>query len=78
MLTANRDLMQQAREALKGKWGLAVVGNLIYLALIAVVQFIPLVGQVANLIITGPLLLGAHLLLPGPVEKTGGRLIPDL
>ena len=58
MLTANRVLMQQAREALKGKWGLAVVGNLIYLALIAVVQFIPLVGQVANLIITGPLMLG--------------------
>jgi uncharacterized membrane protein len=72
MLTANRVLMQQAREALKGKWGLAVVGNLIYLALIAVVQFIPLVGQVANLIITGP------LILPGALEKTGGRLIPDL
>lgn len=58
MLTANRDLMQQAREALKGKWGLAVVGNLIYLALITLVQFIPLIGHVANLIITGPLLLG--------------------
>ena len=58
MLTANRDLMQQAREALKGKWGLAVVGNLIYLALITVAQFIPLVGPFANLIITGPLVLG--------------------
>jgi|GEM_PF-153434 len=58
MLTANRDLMQQAREALKGKWGLAVVGNLIYLALIALVQFIPLVGYVAHPIIGGPLLLG--------------------
>ena len=58
MLTANRDLMQQAREALKGKWGLAVVGNLIYLALMAVVQFIPLVGYIANPIIGGPLLLG--------------------
>ncbi len=58
MLTANRDLMQQAREALKGKWGLAVAGNLIYLALIALAQFIPLVGPFANLIIGGPLLLG--------------------
>jgi uncharacterized membrane protein len=58
MLTANRELMQQAREALKGKWGLAVVGNLIYLALMAVVQFIPLVGYIANPIIGGPLLLG--------------------
>ncbi len=58
MLTANRDLMQQAREALKGKWGLAVVGNLIYLALMSVGQFIPLVGHFSTLIIGGPLLLG--------------------
>ena len=58
MLTANRDLMQQAREALKGKWGLAVVGNLIYLAVMAVGQFIPLIGHLASLIIGGPLLLG--------------------
>jgi uncharacterized membrane protein len=58
MLTANRDLMQQSREALKGKWGLAVVGNLIYLALISVGQFIPLIGHVSTLIIGGPLLLG--------------------
>ena len=58
MLTANRDLMQQAREALKGKWGLAVVGNLIYLALMSVGQFIPLVGHFSSLIVGGPLLLG--------------------
>lgn len=59
MLTANRDLMLQAREALKGKWGLAVVGNLIYLALMSVGQFIPLVGHFSSLIVGGPLLLGA-------------------
>jgi uncharacterized membrane protein len=35
-----------------------VAGNLIYLALMAVVQFIPLVGYIANPIIGGPLLLG--------------------
>jgi uncharacterized membrane protein len=58
MLTANRDLMQQAREALKGRWGLAVVGNLIYLALMSVGQFIPIVGHFSSLIIGGPLLLG--------------------
>lgn len=58
MLTANRELMQQARAALKGKWGLAVAGNLIYLVLIAVGQFIPIIRYVSTLILAGPLLLG--------------------
>jgi len=61
MLTANAELMRQAREALKGKWGLAVVGNLIFLAVTGVAQgvaqMIPLVGWAANLIVGGPLLL---------------------
>jgi uncharacterized membrane protein len=50
--------MQQAREALKGKWGLAISGSLIYLGITVVAQFIPIIKFVANLIITGPLLLG--------------------
>jgi uncharacterized membrane protein len=58
MLTPNRELMQQAREALKGKWGLAISGSLIYLGITVIAQFIPIIKFVANLIITGPLLLG--------------------
>jgi uncharacterized membrane protein len=58
MLTPNRELMQQAREALKGKWGLAIAGSLIYLGITVIAQFIPIIKFVANLIITGPLLLG--------------------
>lgn len=58
MLTANRDLMQQAREALKGRWGLAVGGNVIYLILGVLIQAIPLVGWIGGLIIGGPLMLG--------------------
>jgi uncharacterized membrane protein len=58
MLTENRELMQQARAALKGKWGLAIAANLIYLALIGVGQLIPVIKFVSTLIITGPLLLG--------------------
>ncbi len=58
MQTTNRDLMQQAREALKGRWGLAVGGNVIYLVLTVLIQGIPKVGWIGGLIIGGPLLLG--------------------
>lgn len=58
MQTTNRDLMQQAREVLRGHWGLAVAGSLIYFILGALIQCIPLVGWIGGLIIGGPLLLG--------------------
>ena len=61
MLTPNADLMRQAREALKGKWGVAVVGNLIFLAVSAGSQFLPWIGGVANLVLSGPLVLGLAL-----------------
>ncbi|MBI5585589.1 MAG: DUF975 family protein, partial [Deltaproteobacteria bacterium] len=65
MLTPNADLMRQAREALKGQWGLAVVGNLIFLAATSVTQILPLIGWVANLIVGGPLVLGVTLFFLG-------------
>ena len=58
METTNRDLMQQAREALKGRWGLAVGGNVIYSDPECPDQSIPIVGWIGGLIIGGPLMLG--------------------
>jgi uncharacterized membrane protein len=58
MQTTNRDLMQQAREALKGRWGLAVGVTIIYLILGMLIQAIPRVGWIGGLVIGGPLLLG--------------------
>lgn len=58
MLTTNRDLMAQARESLKGRWGLALTGNVIYLIIVILVQCIPKVGWIGSLIIGGPLLFG--------------------
>jgi uncharacterized membrane protein len=58
MQTTNRDLMQQAREALKGRWGLAVGGNVIYIILGMLIQAIPRLGWIGGLIIGGPLLSG--------------------
>jgi|SRR4030042_322250 len=58
MQTTNRDLMQQAREVLKGRWGLAVGGNVIYLILTVLISAIPKVGWIGGLIVDGPLILG--------------------
>jgi len=58
MQTTNRDLMQQAREALKGHWGLAIGGSVIYLILSVLISAIPKVGWIGSLIISGPLTLG--------------------
>ena len=61
MPTTNRDLMQQAREALKGHWGLAVWATIIYFILTGLISAIPRVGWIGGLIIDGPLILGITL-----------------
>ena len=56
--TPNRDLMAQARQCLAGKWGLAV-GVVLVNGLIGVVAgFVPFIGWMISLAITGPLMLG--------------------
>ena len=55
--TPNAELMTQARESLKGKWGLAV-GAFVVVLLLSCVQFIPKVGQLIMLVVTGPLSVG--------------------
>lgn len=55
--TPNAELMTQARESLKGKWGLAV-GAFVVVMLLSCAQFIPKVGQLIMLVVTGPLSVG--------------------
>ena len=45
-------------EALEGRWGLAILGLLIYNILLIVLQNIPYVGFITGLIIGGPFILG--------------------
>ena len=58
MKTENFVLRGMARESLKGKWGLAIGGYVLFMIISMVVNFIPVVGSIASLIITGPLTLG--------------------
>ena len=56
--TANRDLMLQAREALKDRWGLAIGANVIYLVIVIAAQSIPKVGSGIGIIVGAPMIVG--------------------
>jgi uncharacterized membrane protein len=56
--TPNRDLMTQARDCLRGNWGLGVGVVVVSGVISMVAQVIPLLGIVISLLIGGPLTLG--------------------
>jgi uncharacterized membrane protein len=58
MQTKNKILMQQAKASLKGKWWPAVAVSLVYMLVTLGARSIPEVGPIAQLIITGPFMLG--------------------
>ncbi len=74
METTNRDLMRQAREALKGRWGLAIGGSVIYFILAVLISAIPKVGWIGSLIINGPLVLGMSIFFLSLSRKQDAQL----
>jgi uncharacterized membrane protein len=56
--TENKILMLQARESLKGKWGLAVGTFLVYLLIVCGISSIPRAGSLLSLLISGPMMVG--------------------
>ncbi len=58
MQTTNSVLINQAKESLNGKWGLAIGGFLAYYLISTSLTFIPKGGILSVLIIGGPFLLG--------------------
>ena len=61
----NRILMQQARESLKGKWGLAVGTFLVYILILILIPYFPYipwwVAWIISLIISGPMYVGISI-----------------
>ena len=47
-----------AREALAGAWGTAILGFFLYGLTLMGVQFVPFLGGLAAIVISGPLALG--------------------
>jgi uncharacterized membrane protein len=58
MITENKILIRNAREALDGRWGVAVVTFLIYALIAGALGAIPWIGGFFSILITGPLALG--------------------
>lgn len=56
--TANQYLMAQARESLRGQWGLAIGTYVVAQLILIVVQMIPKAGAIGVYIIGGPITLG--------------------
>ena len=58
MKKENVVLMREARESLKGKWGVAVGALAIFVVITAAVQQVPKAGPLLGFIISGPMSLG--------------------
>ncbi len=59
--THNRDLMRRARESLRNRWGFGILVLILFLIINIGTGFIPYVGSIASLIITGPMTVGLSL-----------------
>ncbi len=57
----NRLLMVQARQALRGRWGVAVGGTFLYLLVTTLAGSPKHIGSVIGLLIDGPMLLGVTI-----------------
>jgi uncharacterized membrane protein len=58
MKTENTILQKQARESLRGKWGLAIGTSLVYMILSGIPSGVPFIGSLISIFIAGPLALG--------------------
>lgn len=57
-VTENHMLMAQARDSLKGKWGLAVGTFVVFIVVAGFAQVVPFVGTIISFLISGPMALG--------------------
>jgi uncharacterized membrane protein len=58
MNTSNKIIVNEALEALKGKWKLVIKVTAIFFIISLITRFIPLLGPIVSLIIAGPIALG--------------------
>lgn len=73
-MTENRILMTQARESLKGKWGLAVGTFLVYMLIMIAIQLIPIAGIIISILISGPMAIGLAIFALSISRKQDAKL----
>ena len=57
-VTENRILMAQARDSLKGKWGLAIGAFVVYVLFILAIEYIPVIGWLISFLVSGSMSIG--------------------
>jgi uncharacterized membrane protein len=72
--TENRVLMAQAREALKGKWELAIAACIVNLLLLIGTQFIPIAGYIVPILISGAMTIGLSIFALSISRKQEAKL----
>ena len=73
-MTANTELMSQAKESLSGKWLLAIGTMLVYFIVVGAIQAIPFAGPLVGIVIGGPFALGLIIFSKNIANDTDARL----
>ena len=60
-MTENTRLMTDARNALEGRWGIAIGTFILYQILMGMVQMVPVIGFLGTLVIGGPMAIGLSI-----------------
>lgn len=74
MKASNSVLINQAKESLKGKWGLAFGGYVIYYLISTLTSSIPKVGLLVAFVIEGPFLMGIKTLSLSIARNKEGKI----
>ena len=72
--TPNSEITAHARAALKGRWGLAIGTFLVYAIVVGSVQYIPVIGSVASILITGAMFVGLSIFTLSIVRNQDANL----
>jgi len=70
----NKEIMKQAKEALKGHWGLAIGTIVVFYLVTIAVSIIPYIGWLGSLLISGPMSVGISIFSLAISRKQETRL----
>ena len=72
--TENRVLMAQARDSLKGKWGLGIGTTVVFMSIMIAIRLIPIAGWIIGLLISGAMSLGLAIFALSLSRKQDAKL----
>ena len=74
MILTNAEITAHARGMLKGSWKLPILASAVYFSIILLLNCIPVIGWLAGIVISGPLMLGYCLVYLSFVRTRDMRL----